>query len=236
MIIDQLEIENFKKYANLDVGLHPHFNLFVGENGAGKTSLLDAMAVAAGVWLVHPPDSILSNCGRNILSTEIRLESSKKGDRFQFQEHRPVVVRATGRIGDSESISWTRQIRQGGKGTAYGLAREALDKVREIYTRDEAGESVLCPVLAYYGAGRAWLPSNKRVPKPSANGPARRWSAFYDCFKERIRFDDLQRWFSRETTERGNRSGRSRPGFRSGSTCGLAVRPRRRRRLVRHGS
>jgi len=85
--------------------------------------------------------------------------------------------------------------------------------VKKIYARDSAGESFLCPVLAYYGAGRAWLPSSKRVPRPKANGPARRWAAFYDCFNERIRFAELQRWFSRETTERGNRGGRWRPGF-----------------------
>ena len=26
------------------------------------------------------------------------------------------------------------------------------------------GSTCLCPVLAYYGAGRAWLPSNQRIP------------------------------------------------------------------------
>jgi predicted ATP-binding protein involved in virulence len=45
------------------------------------------------------------------------------------------------------------------------------------------------------------------------NGPARRWAAFYDCFNERIRFDELRKWFHRETTAAGNRGGRMRPGF-----------------------
>jgi predicted ATP-binding protein involved in virulence len=40
-----------------------------------------------------------------------------------------------------------------------------------------------------------------------------RWAAFYDCFNERIRFTELHKWFSRETTERGNRGGKWRPGF-----------------------
>ena len=136
-----------------------------------------------------------------------------RGDRIQFQERRPVIIRATGRIGDHENVSWTRQIRQGGKRASNADAKEALGYVQEIYARDAAGEKLLCPVLAYYGAGRAWLSSNERVPKPKTNGPARRWSAFYDCFKERIRFAELQAWFSRETIERGNRGGRWRPGF-----------------------
>jgi predicted ATP-binding protein involved in virulence len=93
-------------------------------------------------------------------------------------------------------------------------AKQALAHVQEIYGRDSAGEQVLCPVLAYYGAGRAWLASNERLPGESKfNGPARRWAAFYDCFNERIRFDELRKWFHRETTAAGNRGGRPRPGF-----------------------
>jgi predicted ATP-binding protein involved in virulence len=213
MRIDRLEIVNFKKFPRQTFELHPHFTLFVGENGAGKTTVLDALAVAAAVWLVKTPDSTLASSHREIFATEIRLEPETKGDRIQFRERRPVKVQATGRIGDNEQVSWTRQIRQDGKRTSNAEARRALACVKDIYTRDNAGENVLCPVLAYYGAGRAWLSSNERVPKPQKNGPARRWAAFYDCFNERIRFAELQNWFSRESVERGNRSGRWRPGF-----------------------
>jgi predicted ATP-binding protein involved in virulence len=215
MRIDELEIENFKKFEKQNFDLHPHFTLLMGENGSGKTSVLDALSVAAGIWLVEKPDSTLYNSGRNILQTEIRLEPEKKGDRVQFRERRPVLVRARGRIGDHEDVHWARQIRRDSrsKRTYNAEAKEALMHVKEIYARDSAGESVLCPVLAYYGAGRAWLSSNERVPKPKTNGPARRWAAFYDCFNERIRFAELQKWFSRETTERGNRGGKWRPGF-----------------------
>ncbi len=206
-------LENFNKFVAQDFDLHPHFTLLVGENGSGKTSVLDALSVAAGIWLVEPPDSTLRNSCPNILTAEIRLEPMGRGDRIQFQERRPVIIRATGRIGDHENVSWARQIRQGGKRASNADAKEALGYVQEIYARDAAGEKLLCPVLAYYGAGRAWLSSNERVPKPKTNGPARRWSAFYDCFKERIRFAELQAWFSRETIERGNRGGRWRPGF-----------------------
>jgi predicted ATP-binding protein involved in virulence len=213
MRIDQLHLENFKKFAEHNVDLHPRFNLLVGENGAGKTTLLDALAVASGIWLVEPPDTTLVSSGRNILPAEVRLEPQPKGDRVQFQERRPVIVRATGRIGENEGVSWVRQIRPDGIRTTNADAQEALRRVKEVYAQDAAGQNVLCPVLAYYGAGRAWLPSNARVPASKPNGPARRWAAFYDCFNERIRFSEIQKWFSRETTERGNRGGKSRPGF-----------------------
>ncbi|MFN7922302.1 MAG: AAA family ATPase [Bryobacteraceae bacterium] len=213
MRIDRLELENFKKFSSLAIDFHPHFTLLAGENGSGKTSLLDALAVAAGIWLVEPPDSVLSGSRRNILRNEIRLAAQAKGDRVQFAEQRPVVVRATGRLGEGGPVVWSRQIRPTGSRTVNGDAKEALDFVRSVYSRDQAGEAVLCPVLAYYGAGRAWLPSNQRGEKPKANGVARRWAALYDCFNERIRFDELTKWFRREAIERGNRGGQWRPGF-----------------------
>ena len=214
MRIDLLHIENFKKFEKQEINLHPHFTLLAGDNGAGKTTVLDALAVALGVWLVEVPDTMLINSRRKIEEKEIRLDPAQEGDRIQFRQRRPVVITATGQIGDRRSVTWTRQIRPTGKWTTNANAGHALEIVADIYRRDAAGERVLCPVLAYYGAGRAWLASNERLPKEAKpNGPARRWAAFYDCFSERIRFAELQKWFHGETTAAGSRGGRMRPGF-----------------------
>ncbi len=215
MRIDRLEITNFKQFAHFSLDLHPRFTLLVGDNGTGKTSLLDALAVAAGVWLVEPPDTTLKNSGRNILESEIRLEPSRVGDRVQFKECKPVVVEAFGAI-DGESVpSWRRQIKVDGVRTTNAEAKAALSRIADLYKRDHAGEPVRCPVIAYYGAGRAWLPSNT-LKSPQSNGvkgPARRWEAFYDCFNERIRIGDLNQWFMRELVAFANRGGRWRPGY-----------------------
>jgi predicted ATP-binding protein involved in virulence len=214
MRIDRIDIENFKKFAKQSLNLHPNFTLLVGDNGSGKTSVLDALSIAAAIWLVEPPDSTLANSGLIIRPFQIRLDPEIKGDRTQFHERRPVIIRATGQVGNNDPTSWTRQIRKDGTRTSNVEAKQALEYVQEIYSRDSAGEQVICPVLAYYGAGRAWLPSNDRIPgEPKSNASARRWAAFYDCFSQRIRFGELRKWFHRETTAAGNRGGRMRPGF-----------------------
>ncbi|MEY2726024.1 MAG: hypothetical protein RLZZ458_1891 [Planctomycetota bacterium] len=212
MKIETLSLRNFKHFISQDFSFHPQFTLLVGENGAGKTSILDALAIAAGIWLVDPPDSMLANSRRNILPHEIRLEPQIKPERTQFIEKRPVEIKAFGSIAGCPNVSWTRQIRHTGTRTTNADAKECIALIRSVFERDAAGESVLVPVVAYYGAGRAWLPSNQQRSKPKINGPARRWDAFYDCFSERIRFPDLVHWFRNETIERGNRSGRWRPG------------------------
>jgi predicted ATP-binding protein involved in virulence len=213
MRIDRLEIENFKGVVRQEFSLHPQLTLFVGDNGSGKTTVLDALAVAAAVWLVEPPDSMLRNSGRNIARNEIRLEGRKAGDRMQFREVKPVVVKASGRIAGRESMTWTRQVRAGGTRTSNAEARDALQHIRNQFEWDENGEYIRFPVLAYYGAGRAWVPSNQPLAKIQKTGEQRRWRSYYDCFQERIRFAELRAWFARETMARGNRGGAWRPGF-----------------------
>ncbi len=213
MRIDRLDLQNFKKYERLTLELDPRFTLLVGENGAGKTSVLDALAVAMGIWLVDYPDTMLANSGRNILPNEIRLKAVKEGDRPQFHEQRPVVVAATGQIAAREGLAWTRQIRPDGQRTSNAEAKEALEEIRRVFSAVEKGERILCPILGYYGAGRAWLPSRERKGQDAKADLSRRWAAFYDCFNERIRFSELRDWFRREALASVNRGGRMRPGF-----------------------
>ncbi|HET6386141.1 MAG TPA: AAA family ATPase, partial [Armatimonadota bacterium] len=212
MRIDTIMVRNFKKFDAGTCALHPQFTLLVGENGSGKTSILDALAVALGIWLVEPPDSTLVASGRNIMPAEIRLEPTRTGDRILFRERRPVIVSATGQIGDRSGVTWLRQIRERGRRTTNADAKDARAAIKDLFRRDTAGENVLCPVIAYYGAGRAWLPSNQRTPGAKPNGPARRWAAFYDCLNERIRLSDLQKWFRSELIAAAH-AGQMRPGF-----------------------
>lgn len=212
MRIDRLEIENFKKFVAQEIDLHPRFTLLVGENGSGKTTLLDALAVSMAIWLVKPPDSEVRNSGRKLFKSEIRLTPSIEGDRLQFRETPPAKIKAFGNIAGQEGVEWTRS-NHGSDRTSDIGAKAALSIIQSVYDRDRRGEKPLCPVLAYYGAGRAWLPSNKRSNGRTKTGKsARRWAAFYDCFNERIRFAELQKWFEREASARGDRNGRWRPG------------------------
>jgi predicted ATP-binding protein involved in virulence len=215
MRIDRLELRNFKKFAAFNLNLHRQFTLLIGENGAGKTSVLDALAVALGVWLVEPPDSTLINSRRGIYPSEIRLESTRQGDRELFSEAiGGVSIKARGQIEASDNLEWEHRIKPGKRRTANAGARDALAVIEATYDRARKQERVLLPTIAYYGAGRAWLSHHERPKSRSAaNGRARRWAAFYDCLNERIRIADLGDWFHREAIAAVNRGGQFRPGF-----------------------
>jgi predicted ATP-binding protein involved in virulence len=211
MRIDRLEITNFKKFSTYTIDLHPQFTLLVGDNGTGKTTILDALAIAAGVWLVNSPDTTLNNSRRNILSSEIRLEAIEANvDGFtitQLIERKPVQIKAIGSI-DNQPIEWLRQIGTNGSRTSNTGAKQALEIISTLFQRVGSHEKIWLPIVAYYGAGRAWLASNQ-----SNNKPSRRWDAFYDCFAERIRIGDLHNWFQKEAIVSANYQGKMRPSF-----------------------
>src|SRR5947209_9970763 len=127
MRIHTLEVENFKKFRKQTVELNRQLTLLVGENGSGKTSLLDALAVAAAIWLVEVPDSTIAGSGPIISQRDIHLEHEKRGDRIQFRERRPVMIRVSGQIGEHSPVSWTRQVREGRKRTSNSEATTALE-------------------------------------------------------------------------------------------------------------
>jgi DNA replication and repair protein RecF len=43
MFLEKLHLLNFKNYEEANLSLSPKINLFLGNNGEGKTNLLDAL-------------------------------------------------------------------------------------------------------------------------------------------------------------------------------------------------
>jgi len=45
MLVNSIDINNLRNLSSVRIELDPHLNCFIGENGAGKTSILEALAV-----------------------------------------------------------------------------------------------------------------------------------------------------------------------------------------------
>ncbi len=85
--------------------------MLIGENGSGKTTILDAAAVALGVWLERAPDALLANSHRRLKKDDKRMIGAPQGDRTQFQRvQEPMSVRATGEILGQAGASWGQSL------------------------------------------------------------------------------------------------------------------------------
>jgi predicted ATP-binding protein involved in virulence len=213
MIITHLHLVNFKRFADFELELHPRFTLLAGDNGSGKTSVLDALAVVATIWLVDAEPKLRAS-GRHLSTRDIHRVQELMGDRRQFRRQEFVSVSAEADFSGGLKLEWTRKIRRSGSRTSNAEAKDMLKWVKQHFKTDARGEPVLFPVLAYYGAGRAWLPSNvTRDQKAAFNSSHTRFDAYHDCFRERIRLAELVNWFRNETLSSLRRNGKFRPGY-----------------------
>ncbi|SHM26123.1 AAA family ATPase [Rhizobacter sp. OV335] len=181
MRLETLRLRNFRCYEDREFRLHPQFNLVVGENGAGKTSFLEAAAIAMGSWLL----GFGGHDSRNIHKSDVRVEHEIVGSRYREVPQYPVRIDASGIVRTAEdaerlshddtAIAWSRSVeRAGGSTTRSGAA--GLKKVAEsLAQRVMARKQPLLPLIRYFGAGRLWDPvrdsSSKTLSKHRGKQP-----------------------------------------------------------------
>jgi predicted ATP-binding protein involved in virulence len=207
MQIDKINIENFKLFANDEFLFHPRFNLLVGVNGSGKTSLLRAIAVALGGW-AHAYIKNSEN-DRPIADDEIR--EVQKDQRFDKTKFTSITASGTATIIDrfqeekEGTVTWTRSRNEGNEATKlsgsirygyypieYSLSFETLGRDALAYI--EKGGQFALPLFAFYQCDRLWLANESMNVTDSAKLQYSRFDAYLDCFHTGASHKSLGEW------------------------------------------
>jgi predicted ATP-binding protein involved in virulence len=168
MRIDHLRVQNFKGFEDQEFSFprsidapsdgNGSFHLIIGQNGTGKTSALDALAVAVGGWLAGVPGVE----ARTIEADDVRVRVLEYEDTARIERQFPVIVTAEGRV-MGKPAKWERRITA--TETIAHSTQAIKDEAEIAVKRAHSGEPVTLPLISYYGTGRLW-------PEPKAAG---RW-------------------------------------------------------------
>lgn len=167
MRINRLSVKNLKGFERKEFSFHPQFNLIVGENGSGKTSALDALAVAMGSWFL----GVRGYDSRNIRDEDVRIVTTFEEQRYEIRKQYPVEIHAFGQFGHVENLGWKRTLEGDGGRTTRTAAGAVKTLAENCMQKVMKGESVVLPVLSYYGAGRLWLEPKDMLGDAPANKP-----------------------------------------------------------------
>lgn len=186
MRFDKLHLKNFRGFEILDIEeFHPSFNLIIGDNGSGKTAILEALTVAMGSFFL----GITNVNSRHILYRDIRIAT------FEYnQEHAvPVIVKAYGEVLNNQ-INWTRELK-GEKNRTILINQDIKNIAKDINYKVKNDHLVKLPVLAYYATGRLFDEVNDKKIKEKKKTISSRFRAYERCLEAKSTFRKFEGWF-----------------------------------------
>ncbi|HEC84997.1 MAG TPA: AAA family ATPase [Thioploca sp.] len=183
MRINKIQLKNFKGFDEKEFHFNPQFNVLIGDNGAGKTAILDALAVSVGSYLL----GIGEAQARSIYQEDIRRKDS--GDSLEPQL--PVIVSSEGEI-DDRKIKWQRSKTNFKGRTTVKEAKELIEIAKFHRQQVSDGKPVILPVISYHRAGRLWKERRQTV---NAHPKASRMSGYFNSLKPASSSKIFSEWF-----------------------------------------
>ena len=122
MHIKSLTLKNYRCYEELQVDFNKEYTILVGVNGAGKSTILDAVSTALGSFIAGF-DGITSN---GITRDDAHRKMFELGSRVDTEEQYPVEISAMCDLGERE-ISWTRSLHSKDGRTHISKAKEIME-------------------------------------------------------------------------------------------------------------
>lgn len=197
--IQKLSLKGYRCFEALDIDFDERLTVLVASNGAGKTSILDAIAVAFGPYIGAFDEGV----GHHFEPNDIRLSRVRKTASNEMEyTPRDIQLEATGwipgslpeQLGTSLPSVWRRSL--SGPTKAKTTIRDAKDlidygKRMQVAVRTTGTDAVL-PLIAYYGTGRLWQRKKLIDAKLSTTS---RTAGYANCLDPASSYKSFVAWF-----------------------------------------
>ncbi|MDC9729795.1 MAG: AAA family ATPase [Methyloprofundus sp.] len=199
MKLKSLKLTNFRCFETLNINFEDQLTVVVAENGAGKTAVLDAIAIAIGPFLrgfdTGTDKGFKHEDARLSFRSGLHIPLEDANQRMEAQY--PISLDASGFI-DDKQIGWSRELTGKKTQTTYGKAKNLVDYAKEKQQKVREGDqSVVLPIAVYYGTGRLWKTS-KESRKNSSEFHSRLYG-YQNALNSDSTFKLFKNWFTDES-------------------------------------
>ena len=94
MRLERIELKNYRQFGIFETDFDKRLTVLCGDNGAGKTAVLDAIAVALGTFLMHVDGPNARIVSPMLSESDVRLQIGKAGSLSSYEPQTPTVVAA----------------------------------------------------------------------------------------------------------------------------------------------
>lgn len=195
MKLKKIRIINYRCFKDANIDFDEHTTLIVGKNGAGKTAILDAVAVAVSTFLL----GIDGGVGRSILKDDARYEFHDLDGTVDPQHQFPVSIESIGDCLDNHDVKWVRSLNSESGNTTVKEARELTNISKEAQKRIMTGDkSLILPLISYYGTGRLYAQKKEKKNIKSLT-EFKRQVGYVDCMAAESNEKLMLNWFQIQT-------------------------------------
>ncbi len=149
MKLKQLKAKNFRPFKKLNINFGEQLTVLVGVNGAGKTSILDILAIMLSRLIGRIRSE--KGTGRFFTDSDIRIGSNETANSIEIELNQ-------------ESVSWSvAKTRRGRKKQTITNLKNLKGIIEKIYDSLEKDDKSSIPLALFYGVNRSVLDVPLRI-------------------------------------------------------------------------
>ena len=190
--LESIHLQNYRCFADLAVKLDKYLTVLVANNGAGKTTVLDAVAVSLRRFV----STVLQGQVAYIFREDVFLKVMDS-EVLEMEAQYPCAIKAEG-ILIGEPFSWlTEKNRHEGATFGFSPVKKIGEAIKEKLANENTNTSVVLPVIAYYGTGRLWnhLATQQTNDDEFNAGFFSRTAGYQDCLNPASSYKSFVEWF-----------------------------------------
>lgn len=149
MYLQKVNLQNYKAIEKLEVDLKPGINLLIGDNGSGKTSVLEGAAIALSGLFVN----VAGVSAKNIAKEDVRIMIDPLGDASAFVTYcEPISVGCSLKNCDGKEFTWNRVKEELSSTHTRMDDKSVCTWMKKLTNQKDA----VFPLLSFQSAARAW--------------------------------------------------------------------------------
>lgn len=193
MKVKKIEIENYRGFKKLDITFNESINVFVGINGAGKSSIIDLLAAFLNNFTVKFSGASVRELEHKLTMLDINIEEQETINKITVSPDANFEYNFD-TYGKSHLLSWELKRDFNGGKNNFKEINSYIDEYRKIF-KVNPDQSI--PILKYFQSQRNSTEKQK-YSNSKKRYLAEQFKAYEDAFDKTLEFDEFISWFVEE--------------------------------------